>query len=459
MGRYTGKKCRLLTMLWLTAFFFLVEVIVGYLTNSMALVADSFHMLSDVAALVVAFLSVKMSPKKWSKNTFGWARAEVLGALVNAVFLVALCFSITVEACKRFIEPEDIHRPELLIGVGTLGLFVNLIGLCLFHGHHRRDSIPNHAETEFPSTSSPISFHCNLPSTSYVEHGSSHGHSHSSSRSHNRLSTLVCDDNENDEAYRPSSPPPPPPPPIKKSHGHSHDPSQMNMRGVFLHVLSDALGSVIVIISAAIVQFTTWEGSRHIDPALSLILVLLILRSVWPLLQESALILLQTVPTHIQVDAIQQRLLENIDGVLAVHEFHVWQLAGDRIIASAHIRCRNLSEYMKIAEQVKEFFHNEGIHSTTIQPEFIEYNTDSKIKETPTEDCVLDCPKTDKPCNQATCCGPSKQYYLNRSASLSSPPQCLGRCLAGIKSESSTIIGNWGILNTASNYALNYWDR
>lgn len=55
-----------------------------------------------------------------------------------------------------------------------------------------------------------------------------------------------------------------------------------------------------------------------------------------------------------------------------MHEFHVWQLAGDRIIASAHIRCRNLSEYMKIAEKVKEFFHNEGIHSTTIQPEFVE---------------------------------------------------------------------------------------
>lgn len=72
------------------------------------------------------------------------------------------------------------------------------------------------------------------------------------------------------------------------------------------------------------------------------------------------------------MDAIQQRLLENVDGVLAVHEFHVWQLAGDRIIASAHIKCRNLSEYMKIAEQVKEFFHNEGIHSTTIQPEFID---------------------------------------------------------------------------------------
>lgn len=75
-----------------------------------------------------------MSPKKWSKNTFGWARAEVLGALVNAVFLVALCFSITVEAVKRFVEIEIIHDPKLLVAVGTLGLLLNIIGLFLFHG-------------------------------------------------------------------------------------------------------------------------------------------------------------------------------------------------------------------------------------------------------------------------------------------------------------------------------------
>jgi cation diffusion facilitator family transporter len=101
MGKYSGKKCRLMTMIVLTTSFFFVEIIVGYVTNSMSLVADSFHMLGDIAALSISFLSVKMSPKKWSKNTFGWARAEVLGALINAVFLIALCFSITIEACKR----------------------------------------------------------------------------------------------------------------------------------------------------------------------------------------------------------------------------------------------------------------------------------------------------------------------------------------------------------------------
>lgn len=376
MGKYSGKKCRLLTMMWLTAFYFFVEIVVGYVTNSMALVADSFHMLGDIAALLISFLSIKMSPKKWSKNTFGWARAEVLGALVNAVFLVALCFSITIEACKRFIEEEPIHEPKLVVVVGVIGLLVNVVGLLLLY-----------------------------------EHGGSHSHGLSGSKSNlARLSNT--DDNENNSFMYQNTPPPP-----ALKHGHSHDPSQMNMRGAFLHVLSDALGSVIVIISALIVWLTEWKYRYYMDPALSIILVLLILHSVWPLLRESALILLQTVPTHIQVDEIQKRLLENVDGVLAVHEFHVWQLAGDRIIASAHIRCRNLSEYMKIAEKVKEFFHNEGIHSTTIQPEFIEIEnlhsilgSDGIPRMKPNENgsqeesCALDCPTSDKDCIRATCC-------------------------------------------------------
>ncbi|XP_071442185.1 proton-coupled zinc antiporter SLC30A1 [Hetaerina americana] len=424
MGRYTGKKCRLVSMLCLTTFFFLVEIIVGYVTNSMALVADSFHMLSDVAALGVAFLSIRMSPKKWSKNTFGWARAEVLGALVNAVFLVALCFSIMVEACKRFIEVEVIHEPVLIVIVGALGLLVNIIGLCLFH-----------------------------------EHGSVHTHSHGGlSHGHNRLSQLVAasggrDDNENDEGFHP----PAPPSANGAHHGHCESSdrggvagaSQMNMRGVFLHVLADALGSVIVICSAAVVWLTKWRYRYYIDPALSVLMVIIILRSVWPLLQESALILLQTVPMHIQVDTIKRQLVDKVDGVLAVHEFHVWQLAGDRIIASAHIRCRNLSEYMKIAEKVKEFFHNEGIHSTTIQPEFIEFPEDTG-QQSETEDCVLDCPKTDKTCALSTCCGPSKQGnggrespspldtpYLcrQRNSTASSTPAFGSRCLNQEQSE------------------------
>ncbi|CAG2114147.1 unnamed protein product [Medioppia subpectinata] len=167
-------------------------------------------------------------------------------------------------------------------------------------------------------------------------------------------------------------------------------------------------------------------------------MVCIIMSSTWSLLVESAMILLQTVPTHIQVDSLQKKLLNEIDGVLAVHEFHVWQLAGDRIIASAHIRCRNLIDYMQIAEKVKEFFHNEGIHSTTIQPEFVELAADhdpdlddSGVHRSGQSDgpygpdsastypltgavdsnsCYLACPPDQRTnCAPQTCCGPQER--------------------------------------------------
>jgi len=393
MGSSSSNKNRLIVMFTMTFSFFLVEIVVGYVSNSMALVADSFHMLSDVAALVVAFISVKMSPKKWSKNTFGWARAEVLGALVNAVFLVALCFSILIESVKRFIKPDTIHHPELVLGVGIAGLVVNLIGIFLFHNH-----------------------------------GSGHTHNHTI-KHQSRLTRMVAtDDNENDERVTSpdnAPPTPPPPPPPKAVHGHSHSSAgNMNMHGVFLHLLADALGSVIVIVSALIIWLSDWKYELYVDPALSVLMVFLILNSVWPLLQESAMILLQTVPTHIQVDDLENRLVREVEGVLAVHEFHIWQLAGDRIIASAHIRCQNLADYIRVAERVKEFFHNEGIHSTTIQPEFVEQYPENEDPSN-VRDCSFNCPPSldtsesgtrlaHNGCIENSCCGPQQRDKLTQ---------------------------------------------
>lgn len=95
-----SQKNRLLCMLTLTFSFMLVELIVGEISNSNALVADAFHMLSDVVALSVAFFSMHISSKPWEKNTYGYARAEVLGAMINAVFLLALCFTIMIDSAK-----------------------------------------------------------------------------------------------------------------------------------------------------------------------------------------------------------------------------------------------------------------------------------------------------------------------------------------------------------------------
>ena len=135
--RLCGKTGSVLSMLFMTSSFFLVEIIVGYATNSMALVADSFHMLSDIMSLIIGFFALRYSKRsqRTERNTFGWQRAEVLGALVNAVFLIALCFSILVESLKRIVEPEEINNPTLVLIVGTVGLLVNVIGLILFHRH------------------------------------------------------------------------------------------------------------------------------------------------------------------------------------------------------------------------------------------------------------------------------------------------------------------------------------
>jgi zinc transporter 1 len=137
--RKSASRCRLtktallVIVIVLTSWFFLVEIVVGYLTKSNALVADSFHMLSDIISLIIGLTALRFSKKESSKkNTFGWARAEVLGSLVNAVFLLALCFTIVVDSISRFLKPEPLEKIDLMLGVGAGGLALNLISLLLF---------------------------------------------------------------------------------------------------------------------------------------------------------------------------------------------------------------------------------------------------------------------------------------------------------------------------------------
>jgi hypothetical protein len=183
----------------------------------------------------------------------------------------------------------------------------------------------------------------------------------------------------------------------------------MNMRGVFLHIFGDFLGSIVVCVVAGTLilckkydcggtscsndnqachEFSARTGEAmkmdtevlceapcwtlYLDPALSIAMLVIILSSTIPLLKDSAFILLQTVPTHIHVDRVQKDLLRKIPSIKGIHEFHVWQLAGNRIIASAHVQCHSLAEYDQMATDIKSYFHDKGIHSTTIQPEFIE---------------------------------------------------------------------------------------
>lgn len=411
--RFCGKTGSVLSMLLMTSSFFLVEIIVGYATNSMALVADSFHMLSDMMSLIIGFFALRYSKRnqRTERNTFGWQRAEVLGALVNAVFLIALCFSILVESLKRIVEPEMINNPILVLIVGSVGLLVNVIGLVLFHRHGHGHSHGGGGHGHSHGTKNGTDFNNLLqgqngtngvdPKSTGSQSGSEEDDSEMISDTSNVVPEGVFLSGENGRVHTVISK-------SDKSRIKVKSGAQLNMRGVYLHVLGDALGSIIVIISALIIKYASGEWTIYVDPGMSIFMVLLILKTSIPLMRESSLILLQTVPTHIKIKEVQDRLLDHVEEVLSVHEFHVWQLAGNKIIASAHITCQSPDEYMSIANKIKRFFHNEGIHSTTIQPEFV-------VEDKKDSECALECGKDDNCASQKCCPGENDMEMRKRS--------------------------------------------
>ncbi|KAM8999359.1 zinc transporter 1 [Sarcophilus harrisii] len=468
MGCWGRNRARLLCMLSLTFMFMVLEVVVSRLTSSLAMLSDSFHMLSDVLALIVALVAERFARRTQStqKNTFGWIRAEVMGALVNAIFLTGLCFAILLEAIERFIEPHEMQQPLVVLGVGVAGLVVNLLGLCLFHHHSGYGGGPGAGSRSHSHS------HGGLGHSHSLSKGSRGKNNRSGGNNSNMTDSERAADGEETNNL------------VISSNGMKLDPAeeqardgamdvqvngnligddsdnldsedeetsgQLNMRGVFLHVFGDALGSVIVVINA-LVFFFSWKSCTegtfcrkpcipdpcdsyvdlinttytstttiseagpcwvlYLDPTLCLVMVGILLYTTYPLLKESALILLQTVPKQIDIRNLKMEL-RNVEGVEEVHELHVWQLAGSRIIATAHIKCHDPTSYMEVAKSIKDVFHNHGIHATTIQPEFASVGAKSSV--TP---CELAC-RTQ--CALKQCCGTAQKTSSGKETEKSS---------------------------------------
>ncbi|VDM60497.1 unnamed protein product [Angiostrongylus costaricensis] len=211
---------KVMVMIVITFLFFFVELVVGFMNRSIALLADSYHMLSDVMALVIAFVCLRISRHKSKRNGFGWVRAEVLGALVNGVFLLAMCFTISLESIGRMIHPRSISHPLQVLAVGCVGLLINMIGIGMFHSGHGHS------------------------------HGSG-GHSHNvKKKSKSSLTVKRQDANRSKlvsgflwKIW------------FRKGNSRVPDAQNLNMRGVFLHILSDAIGSLFVIVTASVALF------------------------------------------------------------------------------------------------------------------------------------------------------------------------------------------------------------
>lgn len=166
-----------------------------------------------------------------------------------------------------------------------------------------------------------------------------------------------------------------------KSHKHTQpkksakSSSNLNIRGVFLHVIGDALGNVGVMISAVIIRYWKSPLALYADPVISLVITCIILGSAIPLCRAASRILLQAVPAGMDVDDIKEDI-EELPGILGCHHLHVWQLSDTKLVASLHIEVEydfkgeGSARYMQLAQAVRSCLHGYGIHSSTIQPEF-----------------------------------------------------------------------------------------
>lgn len=182
----------------------------------------------------------------------------------------------------------------------------------------------------------------------------------------------------------------------------------LNIRGVLLHVMGDALGSVVVVITAIIFYVLPLQPEDpcnwqcYIDPSLTVIMVIIILSSAFPLIKETAVILLQMVPKGVNMEELMSKL-SAVPGISSVHEMHVWELISGKIIATLHIKTQKDKGYEDVSLKIREIFHNAGIHNVTIQFEGTDSREVLEQKESPS---LCNSPCVSKGCAKQLCCPP-----------------------------------------------------
>ena len=269
---------RLKWVLALTAVFMVVEAVGGWLSGSLALLADAGHMLTDVGALTLSLLTAWIAQRPPDDNkTYGYLRWEILAALINGAALFGIAAWVVVEAVQRIQDPQPVQT-GLFLAVASAGLLVNLASLAVLH----------------------------------------------SSRE-----------------------------------------GSLNVRGAYLHVLGDALGSVGAVAAAGIIALTGWTVA---DPIVSILLSILILVGGWRLLRDSTDILLESVPRNVSMAEVQRRIL-GIPGVAAIHDLHVWTVTSGMIAMSGHAVVPDLGAHPGVLDRIRAEMSLLGIGHVTIQLE------------------------------------------------------------------------------------------
>ena len=264
--------------------FVTIEFVTGIYTNSLALLSDAGHNLSDVATLALSLFAFKMAKRKATdKYTYGFHKSTILASFVNAVILLIAVGAIGWEAIQRFITPEETQGKIISI-VAAIGIFVNAISAFFFFRNKDKD---------------------------------------------------------------------------------------LNVKGAYLHLALDALVSVGVVIAGIIIFFT---HIKWIDPLISLIIMAVVIYSTWGLLTESLSLLLDAVPSAIEVDEIREEVLK-LDGVKEIHHIHIWAMSTTKNAMTAHLILENNLDEKQIAavkHKLKHQLEHLNIHHITLETESVD---------------------------------------------------------------------------------------
>ena len=165
--------------------------------------------------------------------------------------------------------------------------------------------------------------------------------------------------------------------------------------------MGDALGNLGVIGSGLIIWLTTWQYRYYSDPIISLIITCIIFSSALPLVKSASFILLQGVPESVNLEDVREDI-SAVDGVVSIHELHVWQLSESKHVASVHILLRKKDDFMRVVRDIRRVLHEHDIHNGTIQPEFGDFGEVESEHASPSITCLVTCPPG--VCQDQTCC-------------------------------------------------------
>ncbi|KAI1005373.1 hypothetical protein K3495_g2846 [Podosphaera aphanis] len=347
MSRPT-KSQRLLAIVALFLGFFVAEISIGFRTRSLALVADAFHCLNDIMGFIVAMIAVNVSKREHvpKELSFGWQRAQLLGAFFNGVSLLAFGVSIFLQSIERFMSVPTVENPMLVMIMGCVGLALNIISVLFLHDHHH-----HHDDTHIPEDFSLRG----LNSTSSIKKDE---HFHKDHR-HFTASAITSQH--------------------LHQHQHQHD---LGMMGVIVHLMGDAINNVGVIVAAIVIWKSEFPGRFYADPAVSMGISFMILATAIPLCKKVGSILMESVPHGVRLEDVKHDL-ELIPGVFKVVELHAWRLSQEVALASAHVLTTNesLEEFTWTAKMINECLQAYGISKSTLEPKLVRRPKPNATKE------------------------------------------------------------------------------